>query len=124
MKDDELKIVRSVLTYLKVARQTDPPTCTALMLGDECKKYIKLLERVCDWTPKDEEEMKLLAKETNGNTKGKPLGERSHQIAKRMWKVFFGTAALGVMFAGIKIFGNHKEEDKGGMTKHKEQSTK
>jgi len=101
MNYEEKELLRKVLTYIMIARNSDHITHHALMDGETFRTEVLLpLMAMAEWSEADQAEVNKEIREFSENSRGKTLHEKSEMVKSRIskkWKI--GAAGIGI--AGI-----------------------
>lgn len=104
--EEEKKICREWLMFLKVARRCNPVLCVAMLAGDEFKENVQAFEKLCEWTPEDNAAALRLAKKLEVETKAHTLPEQSSKISKTL--KYGGLALLTAAVVGGIVYYKKK----------------
>lgn len=106
LSEEEKRICREWLMFLKVARRCNPVLCVAMLAGDEFKENVQEFEKLCGWTPEDNAAALQLAKRLETETDARTLPERSSKISKTL--KYGGLALLAAAMVGGIVYYKKK----------------
>ncbi len=109
LTEEEKKICREWLMFLKVARRCNPILCIAMLTGDGFKENVQKFERLCGWTPEDNAAALRLAKKLETETTAHTLPEQSSKISKTL--KYGGLALLAAAVVGGIVYYKKKNGD-------------
>ncbi len=104
METKEIKEMKKVINYLKIALHSDHITFRAMVEGETFRnEVVKPLEKIVKWNEEDEKSAKELAEKFKKETEGKTLKEKSGKISKILKIGRRNVGLISVIAGGIGV---------------------